>query len=258
MKEYRRERAAQPGEAPSIFIDKVSLFLGDKPLFENLSMTIEGGQCTCVLGPSGCGKSTMLRMISGTTSLDYQGTIRIDSVAAENGKIAWMSQNDLLLPWFSLLDNILLGAKLRNEESAALRARARDLMGQAGLAGYEDALPATLSGGMRQRGALLRTLMEERPVLLMDEPFSALDALARMKLQNLSAKLTRKATVLLVTHDPMEALRMGHKILVMSKRPPHVKSVVSLAGTPPRKVDDPEIQARFSVLLSQLMDESNA
>ena len=120
-----------------------------------------------------------------------------------------MGQNDLLLPWLSLLDNILLGAKLRNEETVALQSKARFLMAEAGLTGYEDALPATLSGGMRQRGALLRTLMEERPVLLMDEPFSALDALARMKLQNLSAQLTRKATVLLVTHDPMEALRMG-------------------------------------------------
>ncbi|MCP4342674.1 MAG: ABC transporter ATP-binding protein, partial [Desulfobulbaceae bacterium] len=93
---------------------------------------------------------------------------------------------------------------------------------------------------------------------LMDEPFSALDALTRMKLQNLSAKLTQKATVLLVTHDPMEALRMGHKILVLSKRPTQVQSVVSLAGTPPRNVDDPEIQSHFSVLLRQLMNESNA
>ena len=92
----------------------------------------------------------------------------------------------------------------------------------------------------------------------MDEPFSALDALARMKLQNLSAKLTRKATVLLVTHDPMEALRMGHTILVLSKRPAQVKSVLSLTGIPPRNVDDPEIQGHFSLLLEQLMDESQA
>jgi len=257
VKEKLLDSVTQSGKAPSVTFDKVSLVLGNTPLFDNLSMTVEGGQCTCVLGPSGCGKSTLLRMISGTTSLPYRGTIRIESEAVEHCKIAWMSQNDLLLPWFSLLDNILLGAKLRNEESAALRSEARHLMGEAGLAGYEDAMPATLSGGMRQRGALLRTLMEKRSVLLMDEPFSALDALARMKLQNLSAKLTRKATVLLVTHDPMEALRIGHKILVLSKKPPHVKSVVSLKGNPPRNVDDPEIRAHFSVLLSQLMDETN-
>jgi putative hydroxymethylpyrimidine transport system ATP-binding protein len=249
-------RPAEPGEAPSINFTNVSLSLGDKPLFDKLSMTIEGGRCTCILGPSGCGKSTLLRMISHTTTLVYQGTIRIGSHTAGEGKIAWMSQNDLLLPWLSLLDNVLLGAKLRKEESSLHRAKARALLREAGLVEYEDALPDTLSGGMRQRGALLRTLMEERPVLLMDEPFSALDALARMKLQNLSAKLTHKSTVLLVTHDPMEALRMGHKVLVLSNRPTQVKSVVSLAGTPPRNVDDAQIQAHFSGLLGQLMDES--
>ena len=257
MKEHRLAQALQSEGAPAILFDKLSLALGDKPLFENLSLTIEGGKCTCILGPSGCGKSTLLHLISGTTSLPYQGTIRIDSEDLAEGKIAWMSQNDLLLPWLSLLDNILLGAKLRNEESASLRAKALDLMGQAGLAGYEDELPATLSGGMRQRGALLRTLMEERPILLMDEPFSALDALTRMKLQNLSAKLTKNATVLLVTHDPMEALRMGHKILVLSKRPCNVERIVQLTGIPPRNVDDPEIQSNFSVLLRQLMNGSN-
>jgi len=254
VSEDRLPRPAESGEAPAINFTNVSLSLGDKPLFDNLSMTIEGGRCTCILGPSGCGKSTLLRMISHTTTLAYQGTIRIESEKAGDGKIAWMSQNDLLLPWLSLLDNILLGAKLRNAETGVLRTRACALLQEAGLAGYEDALPATLSGGMRQRGALLRTLMEERPVLLMDEPFSALDALARMKLQNLSAKLTRRATVLLVTHDPMEALRMGHKVLVLSNRPTQVKSVLSLAGIPPRNVDDPEIQAHFSVLIEQLMN----
>lgn len=244
----------KPKQAPAIILDKVSLSFGERPLFDQLSMTVGGGQCTCVLGPSGCGKSTLLRLISGSPSLRYQGTIRIE-LAAENGKIAWMSQNDLLLPWLSLLDNIVLGAKLRNAESAALRRQARHLMAEAGLAGYENALPATLSGGMRQRGALLRTLMEERPVLLMDEPFSALDALARMKLQDLAARLTRHATVLLVTHDPLEALRIGHTIMVLSKRPAQVKSVIAIAGVPPRNVDDPQIQAHLGVLLSQLMDE---
>ena len=243
-------------QAPAITLDKVSLSLGDRPLFDELSLTIGGGQCTCVLGPSGCGKSTLLRLISGTPSLRYQGTVRI-AFEAEHGKIAWMSQNDLLLPWLSLLDNIQLGAKLRNEDSADLRRQARHLMAEAGLAGYEDALPATLSGGMRQRSALLRTLMEGRPVLLMDEPFSALDALTRMKLQDLSARLTRHATVLLVTHDPLEALRIGHTIVVLSKRPTQVKSVIAIAGVPPRNVDDPQIQAHLGVLLSQLMDESD-
>lgn len=244
-------------QAPAIIFDKVSLSIGDKTLFDELSMTVPGGQCTCVLGPSGCGKSTLLRLISGSLSFGCRGTVRIEPEGLAAGNIAWMSQNDLLLPWLSLLDNILLGAKLRNEESAALCEQARNLMAEAGLAGYEDALPATLSGGMRQRGALLRTLMEKRPVLLMDEPFSALDALARMKLQDLAARLTCHATVLLVTHDPLEALRLGHTIVVLSRRPTQVKSVVAIAGIPPRNIDDPQIQANLTLLLSQLMDESD-
>lgn len=256
MTESRGEKTPQPAKGPSILFDKVSLSLADEPLFENLSMSFAGGQCTCLLGPSGCGKSTLLRMISGTASLPRHGSIRIVPESAKNGKIAWMSQNDLLLPWLSLLDNILLGAKLRNEDSAALQSKARHLMDQAGLSGYEKVLPPSLSGGMRQRGALLRTLMEERPVLLMDEPFSALDALTRMKLQNLSAQLTRRATVVLVTHDPIEALRMGCKIVVLSQRPARVKSILSLGGTPPRNIDDPEIQAHLGALLDQLMNES--
>jgi putative hydroxymethylpyrimidine transport system ATP-binding protein len=254
--EFPGEKTPLPAKGPSILFDKVSLSLAGEPLFLNLSMGFLGGQCTCLLGPSGCGKSTLLRMISGTTSLPYQGTIRIEPESAEDGKIAWMSQNDLLLPWLSLLDNILLGAKLRNEDSAVLRSKARQLMDKAGLSGYEKVLPPSLSGGMRQRGALLRTLMEERPVLLMDEPFSALDALSRMKLQNLSAQLTRRATVILVTHDPIEALRMGCKILVLSHRPARVKSILSLGGTPPRNIDDPEIQTHLGALLDQLMNES--
>lgn len=244
-------------QAPAIIFDKVSLALGGQKLFDKLSMTIAGGQCTCVLGPSGCGKSTLLRLITGSASCCAHGTVRLEPGRLTAGKLAWMSQNDLLLPWLSLIDNILLGAKLRNEQAAALAGRARQLMAQAGLGGYENALPATLSGGMRQRGALLRTLMEGRPVLLMDEPFSALDALSRMKLQDLSARLTRQATVLLVTHDPLEALRLGHTIVVLSGRPTRVKNIFTVAGIPPRDIDDPHVQANLTILLSQLMDESD-
>jgi putative hydroxymethylpyrimidine transport system ATP-binding protein len=124
--EFRVEKTAQPGEGPSIIFDKVSFSLAGKALFHKLSMTFPGGQCTCVLGPSGCGKSTLLRMISGATSLPRHSTTRIKPECPEKGKIAWMSQNDLLLPWLSLLDNILLGPKLRSEDSAALRPGALD------------------------------------------------------------------------------------------------------------------------------------
>lgn len=245
----------QPGDhAPAIVFDRVSLSFGAAPLFNELSMHLAGGRCSCILGPSGCGKSTLLRLVSGSTALPYTGKVRISSDTRHN--CAWMSQNDLLLPWFSLLDNILLGARLRRETSEQLRRRARRLIASAGLAGYEDSFPASLSGGMRQRGALLRTLMEQRPVLLMDEPFSALDALTRAKLQDLSAAMTRGATVLLVTHDPMEALRMGHRIFVLSGRPARVKKTIDLDGTPPRQIDDPEILRYYGRLLNELMGGS--
>lgn len=245
------------GDAPSIIFKDISLSLGDEELFKDLSLTIAGGECTCILGPSGCGKSTLLRLVSGAPSLAYQGTVDICSQGGvTDKKTAWMSQDDLLLPWFSLLDNILLGAKLRNQVAPAVREKAYELIAAAGLSGYEKTLPSALSGGMRQRGALLRTLMEDRSVLLMDEPFSALDALTRMKLQNLSAELTRGATVVLVTHDPMEALRMGNTIMVLTGKPAQVQCRVSLSGAPPREPDDPEVQKHFSVLLNELLDES--
>lgn len=240
--------------APSLVFDRVSLSFEATPLFSALSMDIEGGRCSCILGPSGCGKSTLLRLVSGSKALPFTGEVRISSDEGTQCNSAWMSQNDLLLPWFSLLDNILLGSKLRREKTTELRARARGLISKAGLAGYEDSFPTALSGGMRQRGALLRTLMEERSVLLMDEPFSALDALTRAKLQDLTASMTRGATVLLVTHDPMEALRMGHRIIVLSRRPARVKKTIDLDGRPPRQVDDPEIHRHYSTLLNELMD----
>ena len=246
----------ESGKAPSINFKDISLSLGGEKLFDNLSLSIEGGKCTCILGPSGCGKSTLLRLVSGAPSLVYQGNIHICSEGVkQEGKTAWMSQSDLLLPWFSLLDNILLGAKLRQQVTPVVREKAYELIDAAGLSGYEQSLPSALSGGMRQRGALLRTLMEDRQVLLMDEPFSALDALTRMKLQNLSADLTRGATVVLVTHDPMEALRMGNTIMVLSGKPAQVQCRVALSGNPPREADDPEVQKHFSGLLNELLDE---
>ena len=117
---------------------------------------------------------------------------------------------------------------------------------------YADALPAQLSGGMRQRVALLRTLMEERPVILMDEPFSALDALTRLKLQDLAAELVKGATVLMVTHDPLEALRLGHRVYVMAGKPAQIGEALVPPGIPPRKPGDLEIVALQAELINRL------
>jgi putative hydroxymethylpyrimidine transport system ATP-binding protein len=163
-----------------------------------------------------------------------------------------MSQRDDLLPWLSVLDNVTLGARLRGER--ADREQAMDLLAQVGLVPQMDQLPATLSGGQRQRAALARTLMEDRPVVLMDEPFSALDAITRARLQVLAAHLLAGRTVLLVTHDPLEALRLGHGIQVMTGHPARIEGTPPPPGAPPRDLHDPALLARQGDLLAQLAD----
>lgn len=245
--------AASKQTAPDLVFEGVTLDFEGQPLFRDLSLTIAGGRTTCILGPSGCGKSTLLKLMAGSPNLDFRGRIRFEPTIDGKGLVAWMSQNDLLLPWFTLLDNVLLGARLRGSLSHEKRAKALTLIREAGLSGYEDKLPAALSGGMRQRGALLRTLMEERPVILMDEPFSALDALTRVRLQNLAARLTAGATVVLVTHDPMEALRLGHRVIVLGGTPVRVLETIAPAALPPRAADDPALTTLYAGLLKLLM-----
>ncbi len=224
-------------------------------LFNDLTFTAEAGKCTCVLGPSGCGKSTLLRLLSGSQDFVTEGSMTFVPQPRRSHCCAWMGQNDLLLPWLNLLDNVLLGFKLRNELTEELRHQAKLLLAEAGLQGYESSLPGALSGGMRQRGALLRTLMEDRPILLMDEPFSALDSLTRLKLQNLSSRMTAGATVLLVTHDVMEALRMAHRIIVLDGAPARIKADIFLQGQPPRSPEAAEVVKHYGPLLAELLDE---
>lgn len=241
---------------PALHLDRVSLhFKNGTELFSDLSFSAEAGKCTCVLGPSGCGKSTLLRLLSGSQDFSTTGTITLAPEPLYSSCYAWMGQNDLLLPWLNLLDNVLLGAKLRNELTEELRDKALGLIAEAGLQGYEKTLPGALSGGMRQRGALLRTLMEDRPVLLMDEPFSALDSLTRLRLQNLSSRMTAGSTVLLVTHDAHEALRMANRIIVMDGSPVRIRADISLQGEPPRPPEDPEVLRHYGPLLAELLGE---
>ncbi len=238
---------------PAIAFEGVSLDFNGKVLFQDLSFAVDRGSCTCLLGPSGCGKSTILKLVSGDPSLSYTGTINCQGGKTASGRTALMAQQDLLLPWMDVLANVLLGAKLRGEVNKELEDTGRELLLHAGLGASVHAYPATLSGGMRQRVALLRTLMENRPILLMDEPFSALDALTRIRLQNLSAQLTSSATVLLVTHDPLEALRMANRILVLEGSPVQIAADIVLQGIPPREAGDPEISDNYSRLLDLLM-----
>ncbi len=167
-----------------------------------------------------------------------------------------MGQQDLLYPWARALENVTLGSRLRGERADKPRAMA--LLEAVGLKGRERALPKELSGGMRQRVALARTLYENRPVVLMDEPFSALDAITRAAMQELAAKLLAGRTTLLITHDPLEACRLGHSLYVMAGQPARLGQAIIVPGLPPRALDDDALLHTQGVLLRALLEGSVA
>ena len=163
-----------------------------------------------------------------------------------------MAQQDMLLPWLNVIENVTLGDRLRGIVDPVRRGTAHELIDQVGLKNYAFALPAKLSGGMRQRVALARTLLEDRPVVLMDEPFSALDAVTRLQLQDLAAILLKDKTVLLVTHDPLEALRLGNHIYLMAGRPAQLEKIAELTDQAPRDIGEPSILANQADLLTRM------
>ena len=238
--------------APTIQLDAAALAYNGQGLFRDLHLTLPGGQTTCLLGPSGVGKTSLLRLIAGL-AVEAEGEARDAQGRPVQDRIAYMAQQDLLLPWASVLDNVVLGTRLRDAPvTAQLEARALDLLDSLRLKGRARDRPAQLSIGMRQRVALARTLMEDRPIVLMDEPFSALDAITRFELQGLAARALAGRTVLLVTHDPLEALRLGHAIHVMAGRPARLDRALKPAGAPPRDPADPEILSHQAELLTRL------
>jgi putative hydroxymethylpyrimidine transport system ATP-binding protein len=162
----------------------------------------------------------------------------------------------LLLPWLSARENVVLGARLRGE--APDRAAADRLLARVGLAGHENKRPAALSGGMRQRVALARTLMEDRPVVLMDEPFSAVDALTRFRLQALACEVLADRTVVLVTHDPQEALRVGHRLFVLTGSPARWEESPVPRAQIPRAPTDGDFPARYDDLMARLASGDTA
>jgi len=187
-----------------------------KWLFEDIELSLFPGGWTCLLGPSGVGKTTILRLIAGLeTHGKFRGTVN-SGKSDQDHKCAYMAQQDLLMPWLNVMENVSLGAKLRAGYSDANRAS--ELIDRVGLAEHRDKVPAELSGGMRQRAALARTLMEDQQLVLLDEPFSALDARTRAEMQEMAHGLLAGRSVLLVTHDPAEAARIGDKIMILDER----------------------------------------
>lgn len=225
------------------------------PTLAEIDMTIPAGQWTVLLGRSGCGKTTILRYLAGLLDgqVNWQGELITTDGLTLHEQIAYMAQQDLLLPWLNVLDNVRLSSRFShaNSNSEDEKQRAIQLLEQVGLADYACAKPAQLSGGMRQRVALARTLMQDKPLVLMDEPFSALDAVTRYKLQTLSATLLKDKTVVLITHDPQEAVRLANQLYVLQGSPAQAKHLLVPNTMPPRVLDG-ECATLQQAILEQL------
>ncbi|CAI0847340.1 ABC transporter ATP-binding protein [Serratia proteamaculans] len=242
--------AQHDGVRPGIQVRDLTLRFGQQVIFDRLSFDIAGGSFVTLLGASGAGKTSLLKIITGLAK-PTAGTVIGSDGQPIAGRIAYMGQKDLLYPWLTIDQNISLGARLRGEKVD--RPWAEHLLERVGLNGYGNALPAALSGGMRQRAAIARTLYERQPIVLMDEPFSALDTITRAMIQTLAADLLAQHTVLLITHDPMEACRLSHRLLVLSRYPAGIDDSHIIEGLPPRAPDDPQLLKSQSELLLQLV-----
>jgi ABC-type nitrate/sulfonate/bicarbonate transport system ATPase subunit len=227
------------------------------PAVADVTFSVAAGEFISLIGPSGCGKSTLFNLIVGLDEPD-EGEICLDGrpLKRRTGLFGYMPQRDLLLPWRTILDSVILGPELAGENKQAARQEALSLLPLFGLAGFEKVYPATLSGGMRQRAALLRTFLCHRDIMLLDEPFGALDALTRRDLQIWLLDIWQQfhKTVLFITHDVEEALFLSDRVIVLSPRPGRV--VLDLAVNLPRPREmDILTTPRFMELKAQLLSK---
>jgi ABC-type nitrate/sulfonate/bicarbonate transport system ATPase subunit len=225
-----------------------------------IDMEIRSGEFVSIVGPSGCGKSTLLNLLAG---LDQQsaGRILIDGRPPSSssellGEIGYMPQADLLMPWRTVLDNTALAPQLAGMAQLEARARALEQFPRFGLSGFEDAWPAELSGGMRQRAALLRTFLAGRELMLLDEPFGALDALTRVEMQQWLLQIWEqdRKTILCVTHDVEEALILSDRVYVMSGRPGRIELCVDVGLSRPRDIERTTLTPAFADLKRRLLE----
>lgn len=231
----------------------------DFAALEKVNFGVEAGRFISIIGPSGCGKSTLFNIIAGLMP-PTAGDVTADgaSIAGRAGYVGYMLQKDMLLPWRSILDNIILGLEIRGFPREKSVERALPLMEKYGLKGFDRHYPNELSGGMRQRAALLRTLLYDRDIMLLDEPFGALDAQTRLSMQNWLLEIWQDfgKTILFVTHDIDEAIYLADDIYVFSPRPGSIKAKIPVPIKRPRSTGDMtspefmELKRRLLELLS--------
>ena len=227
-------------ETSRLSLQSVSRTFGSLHVLDSVSFDVASGEFVSLVGPSGAGKSTLFNIIAGLDAPD-SGSVLFDGTPAQGRRdlTAYMPQKDLLFSWRSILANAALGLEVQGVPRKEARARARAWFPRFGLDGFEDSLPFELSGGMRQRAALLRTVVQERSTLLLDEPFGALDYLTRQELQTWMQQVwaDNSWTALLITHDVREAVMLSDRVVVFSPRPATVREIVEIDLPRPRGID---------------------
>ena len=227
---------------------------GETQALSNISFTVDTGEFIAIVGPSGCGKSTLLSIFSGLLKPD-EGEILIDGIPLPDSKvnIGYMLQKDHLFEWRSILSNAALGLEIQHKMDERHKNDLRELMNSYGLGNFENSRPSELSGGMRQRAALIRTLALEPDILLLDEPFSALDYQTRLSVcDDISIIIRgRHKTAILITHDLSEAVSVADRIIILSKRPGRIKGILPIPFSTPglsplERRNDPEFSGYFN------------
>jgi ABC-type nitrate/sulfonate/bicarbonate transport system ATPase subunit len=242
-------------------VRNLSVRFGSVEAVRDVHLSVGEGEFMALLGPSGCGKSTLLNAVAGLIEPD-SGEIDIQGMATSDrlGQLAYMPQRDALLPWRTVVENAILGLEVAGKNRSEAREQALELLPRFGLEGFGDSYPAELSGGMRQRAAFLRTVLSEQPIMLLDEPFGALDALTRRAMQEWLLDLWNELnrTIVMVTHDVEEALLLADRVAVMTARPGRIKLVERVRLPRPRHGDmigEPEFVRQKLQILSALRGE---
>ena len=241
--------------SPAIVLDRVSKVYGtagdSTHALDNVSLDVDRGEFVCLLGASGCGKSTLLNLVAG---LDSPTVGTVDTLGA---RTTLLFQEAALFPWLSARGNVELPLKLAKVDRQARRARAQELLELVNLGSFAKKRPHELSGGMRQRVALARALAQETDIILMDEPFGALDAMTRDLLHDELERLwtERGLTILFVTHNVREAVRLGDRVVLLSSRPGRVIQEFPVTIARPRRMDTPEVAELAGTITDQLREE---